>query len=259
MRRVAPWVLVYGLLFAWYQAAEGVGALWLRQPAIAAAIMLGFLPLAWIAARSLGERPALAYGLSWSGRNAGWLGAGLALSIAAKALSLAVGTALNIVVPAAAPPAAAAAWQAAGAFAWLLLATFVPSLAEDILTRGFWSRIPAWHWSGAGFVLSTSLIYTLNHVYRLKNGPAEWFMLLCFGLLYATAFWRTGTLWAAVGLHWGWNLAGQSIPLAWPTEVVDPVAARLLSGLTHLAMLALVLRITPCVGLGRARPAPPGG
>ncbi|MBL8352110.1 MAG: CPBP family intramembrane metalloprotease [Burkholderiaceae bacterium] len=259
MRRVAHWAPVFLLLFAWYQAAEGVGVLWLNQPAIAAAIMLGFLPLAWIAARALGARPAVAYGLCWSGRNAAWLAAGLALALAAKAISLAVGTALNIVVPAAAPPAAPAAWQAAGALGWLALATFVPSLAEDILARGFWSRLPAWHWSAPGFVLSTSLVYTLNHVYRLKNGPAEWFMLFCFGLLYATAFWRSGTLWAAVGLHWGWNLAGQSIPLGWPTEVVDPVSARLLSGLTHLAMLALVLGITPCVGLRRARPAPPGG
>jgi len=58
------------------------------------------------------------------------------------------------------------------------------------------------------------------------------------------AVWRTGTLWAAVGLHWGWNLANGVFALAWPNDVVDAASAPMLSIAAHLAMAAIVLLAT---------------
>ncbi|RYZ11174.1 MAG: CPBP family intramembrane metalloprotease [Alphaproteobacteria bacterium] len=87
-----------------------------------------------------------------------------------------------------------------------LISTFIPSIAEDILTRGLWWRATPWM-TGAAFILITSVIYVLNHIFRLAEGPAEWIRLFCFGIAYAAAMARFRTLWAAVGLHWGWNLA----------------------------------------------------
>jgi membrane protease YdiL (CAAX protease family) len=87
-------------------------------------------------------------------------------------------------------------------------------------------------------------MYVLNHVYRLANGPLEWLSLACFGLSCATALWRTGTLWAAVGLHWGWNLGNAVADHVLPLDVAAPAQAPLLSASMHLLMLVLVLLVT---------------
>lgn len=215
-------------------------------------MMLAFLPIAWVVARALGRRMGSAYALEWSGGRALWLLAGFALAIVVKGIAVLIGLRMGIYSPGLPATAALGIASTAGTLAWLALSTFVPSLAEDILTRGFWARIPGWRWRGLGFVLFSSLVYVFNHIYRLGNGPAEWLMLLCFGLAYAAAFWRTGTLWAAVGLHWGWNFAGPALDFGWPTELVNPDGQRLLSAGANLLMLAIVLlfwrRVAPMAG-----------
>jgi hypothetical protein len=79
----------------------------------------------------------------------------------------------------------------------------------------------------------------LNHVYRLERGPLEWAMLFCFGLAYATALWHSGSLWAAVGLHWGWNLANGLLAV----DTLDPRRGAVFSAVTHLAILLVVLAV----------------
>ena len=124
------------------------------------------------------------------------------------------------------------------------------SLAEDILTRGFWYRAAGIRWrSGVVFVLASSTIYVLNHIYRLDNGPQEWLLLFCFGLAYAVALWRSGSLWGAVGLHWGWNLGNGVLAAAMPVSATDAHAAGWLSMGAHLLMLLLIL------ALPKTRPA----
>jgi len=87
-------------------------------------------------------------------------------------------------------------------------------------------------------------MYVLNHIYRLGNGPLEWLTLACFGVSCATALWRTGTLWAAVGLHWGWNLANATADSVLPLDIAAPGQAPLLSAAMHLLMAVLVLGLT---------------
>lgn len=122
-----------------------------------------------------------------------------------------------------------------------LISTFAPSLAEDIVTRGFWLKAAAIRWSGPAFVLSTSVIYVLNHVFRLAEGPVEWARLLCFGLAYACAAWRWRSLWAAVGLHWGWNLSNTLLDGFTSVNVVNVEAGTWLSSGAHLILAAVVL------------------
>lgn len=67
---------------------------------------------------------------------------------------------------------------------WTMFATFFPSVAEDIVTRGFLMRtLPrlSRRWL---FVVISAGVYVLSHIYRLANGPSEWLMLFCFGLAY---------------------------------------------------------------------------
>jgi membrane protease YdiL (CAAX protease family) len=232
------WLPVPAVLFAAYQLPEALARLG-APAALPPLMMLAFLPIAWAAARFMGMSMGRAYALEATRPAAIALATGLVLAIAAKCAGLIAGQAMGIYLPQAHPQAASAP-QLAGALAWLALATFVPSIAEDILTRGFWMRIPAWPWTAATFVGATSLIYLFNHIFRLGHGAAEWFMLLCFGVAYGAACRRGATLWAAVGLHWGWNFAGQALDVLWPLDIQDADAARLLSGAVHLFIAVLV-------------------
>jgi hypothetical protein len=65
-------------------------------------------------------------------------------------------------------------------------------------------------------------------------------MLFCFGVAYAVAVVRTGSLWAAAGLHWGWNLTNslmESFAITASTSDLAP----LISAAAHLLMAGVML------------------
>lgn len=223
------WFPAFVVLFICYQAPQVLGS---------PLLMLVFLPVAWLVARTLKLGMSAAYALEWSPRTAWILAGGFLLALLTKLGALLIGTRLGIYAAVEADPP----WQEIlRAIAWTSLYTFVPSLAEDILTRGFWARVPAWRWTAWGFVLFSSVIYVLNHLHRLANGPTEWLMLFCFGLAYATALWRTGSLWAAVGLHWGWNFSGSFLGAWWNNTL--PGGGWWLSAGAHLLLAAACLLV----------------
>ena len=237
MRRLAALLL----LFVWYQAPEGLARLGVPFP-VWASVMVLFLPAAWLVGRALlGYRPGLAaYALERRQGALRVLLLLLAASVLLRGLTLWAGSALGVLTlaPLAHPPTAGAlALGVLGA----LLTTVFPSVAEDILTRGFWYR--AWPVAGRGaaFVALSAGVFVLNHIYRLGLGPREWLMLLCSGLAFAAATVRTGSLWGAVGLHWGWNLASSLFDLVLDVQVLQPSVRTLSSAGTGLALLALVL------------------
>lgn len=53
--------------------------------------------------------------------------------------------------------------------------------------------------------------------------------------------WRWRNLWAAVALHWGWNLSNVLAEQLMPAESLSIDAARYLSAAVNLAMLAIVV------------------
>ena len=236
-------LLAFVLLWLLYQGAEGVGARWLHSFPVQAGLMLACVVVAWPLSRWLGYRGYAAYALAGGNGLRWWLPGGLLLAVLAKFGAARLGLHMGVYT--------ADALATAGAFAallaalpLLLLSTFVASLAEDILTRGFWYRAAGFRWrSGVAFVLVSSAIYVLNHIYRLGNGPQEWMMLFCFGLAYAAALWRSGSLWGAVGLHWGWNLGNGLLAAVMPVSATDAHAAAWLSIGAHLLMLLLVLAL----------------
>lgn len=230
-------------LFLLYQSAEGVGDRLLHSFPAQAGLMLACVVAAWPVSRWLGFRGLDAFALPLRARTLAWLPPLLVLAFALKAGALQAGLALGIYAPDATNPSPLSGLAAA--LPMLLLSTFVPSIAEDILTRGFPYRAAGIRWRrGAAFVGASSLLYVANHLYRLTLGPMEWLMLFVFGLAYATALWRTGSLWAAVGLHWGWNLGNATLAIAMPTSTVDTDAGRLMSMAAHLLMLATVLAVS---------------
>ncbi len=230
--------LAFAAIWLLYQSAEGLGTRWLHSDAVRNVLMVSSLLAAWPLSRWLGWRGYAAYALAGDGWRR-WLPGCLVLAVLAKFVAVAVGLRLGAY---AGEPAAGSMAVLANVLPMLLLSTFIPSLAEDILTRGFWYRAAGIRWrSGTLFVLASAAIFVLNHIYRLGEGPLEWLRLFAFGLPYAAVLWRSGSLWAALGLHWGWNLGNGLQDLLLPVSVRDAAGATGLSIAAHLALLAIVL------------------
>ncbi len=88
------------------------------------------------------------------------------------------------------------------------MGTLLPSLAEDILTRGylraFWPEKWKLHW----LVPVSAAVYVLNHIFRLGK-PDVMLYLFVLGMLLMWSYYKTGTLWLTLGLHWGGNITYQ--------------------------------------------------
>ena len=230
--------LGFAILFALYQSAEGIGGRLVGSFAVQAGLMIACLAAAWPVGRYvLRFRGFDAYALEWRPRVPLWLVGGVLLSFAAKLAAVAIGS--RVGVYSVGPPAAAEA-ALLPVIALAIVSTFVPSITEDILTRGFWWRVPGTAMRGATFIAVSSLIYVLNHIYRVAGGPSEWLMLFCFGIAYAAALVRTGSLWAAVGVHWGWNLANALLGQFADVQTLGD-GGWMLSAAAHLLMAAIIL------------------
>lgn len=88
------------------------------------------------------------------------------------------------------------------------IGTLFPSLAEDILTRGFLKAYFPERWNVKWLVPISAGIYTLNHIFRL-NKPDVLLYLFILGLLLMWSYAATGSLWLTLGIHWGSNIAYQ--------------------------------------------------
>jgi membrane protease YdiL (CAAX protease family) len=226
----------FAAMFVLYQAAEGLQTVIAPGNPLGPILMLAALLVAWPLGRWLGWRGYDAYGLQPVSGWAGLLIGGMLLAAMAKLSSLALSP-----LAGAGMPGIGEGSLAPALIATVLLTTFVPSVAEDILTRGFLLRAIPVRLGAVSYVLASAALYTANHVWRFDWGLTEQVRLFCLGLAYGAAAWRWRSLWGAVALHWGWNLANA---LAGPLFTVDGgsvEAARLLSAMAHLALLAIVL------------------
>jgi len=229
--------IAFALMLVVYQAAEGLQTVFAPRSPWGPMLMLLSLLMAWPLGRWLGWRGYDAYGLDLGARSGRLLAGGLLLALLAKLAALAFGLSIGIV----AADGAARASPATSAVLLAAFVTFVPSVAEDILTRGFLLRTVPARLGFLSYVLLSAALYTANHVWRLDWGLSEQLRLFCLGLAYAAAAWRWSSLWGAVALHWGWNLSNSLVQQYVPLDGNDVVAMRLLSAGAHLVLLAIVL------------------
>ncbi len=237
----------FALLFIAYQLPEAVGQRMFGSFRIQSQLFVVFFTVACTVGGRLAGNPFRAYALDgpWSVWRVTI--AAFALAIACKLLTVAIGVSAGVFHPARKLSA-----PAADALLLGLLLTFIPSIAEDIVTRGFWFTRYGRGWSTAAFVAFSSVVYVLNHVFRLAAGLGEWLMLLSFGVAYGLAVARTKSLWPAVGLHWGWNFGNAIVAAAWPYAVISQQGGRLLAIAAHLVMAAAAWRFP---GSGQRRRA----
>jgi len=236
-------VIAFIVLLVLYHAAEGLGGHVFHSLLVSGIFLVAMLAVAWPLGRWLGFKGYDAYALEWRRSTPLLLCGGLVLSLLLKYVSVCVGMGLGVFLARPPETAAAAVMSFVSTLPMALAITFVPSIAEDILTRGFFYRATRITWSPRVFVVISAVVYLLNHVYRLGAGPGEWIMLFCYGLAYATAVVRTGNLWLAVGLHWGWNLANQLIDTVLPYDNAMPQWSPLLSAAAHVVMLGMLFAI----------------
>ena len=226
----------FAVIFVLYQAAEGIQTVIAPGHPAGPVLMLAALFAAWPLGRWLGWRGYAAYGLRLVSRWLLLLVGGMLLAAMAKLASLALS-----------PLAGAGTLGITGnalspAFVGLaLLTTFVPSVTEDILTRGFLLRTVPVRLGGWTYVLASAALYTANHLWRFDWGLTEQIRLFCLGLVYAVAAWRWRSLWGAVALHWGWNLANALAAPLFTNDGGSVDASRLLSATIHLTLRAIVL------------------
>jgi len=199
------------LLFAVYHFPEFYSALW-----IMAVFKIGFLLVSFMVARWQGYKGLGAFGLN---QHQGWaanLLKGLLTGIAFFGLSAFVSVLLgfdkfiSIATPA----------FFLKHFPLILLMNFFPSIAEDILTRGYLYTHLKDQLSKNTFILVSAVVYVLNHIWRLGDHPAVLVYLFVLGLALAYAVSITRSLWLTFGIHWGANIAFQTNTFLIQTESV---------------------------------------
>ena len=84
--------------------------------------------------------------------------------------------------------------------------TFLSSLSEDILVRGYFFRHIRPKVPSGLFIGFTSIIYLLNHIYRLGEGWQTLVYLTLLGILFAIPLVYTERLWYTTGMHWMGNV-----------------------------------------------------
>lgn len=229
--------IAFAVLFVVYQASEGLQTVLAPKSAVGPALMVFALLLAWPLGRFLGWSGYDAYGLDLQPRSFALLVAGILIAALAFLASRFLGTAMGIY----SAPGGVVVAASAGVIAFAVVSTFVPSVAEDILTRGFLLRTLPVRLTSVSYVVLSALLYTGNHVWRFDWGITEQVRLFCLGLAYGAAAWRWRNLWGAVALHWGWNVTNVLVEQLMPTDTLSIDSARYLSAAANLAMLAIVV------------------
>jgi len=116
--------------------------------------------------------------------------------------------------------------------------TFLPSIAEDIITRGYVLAVFGKNWNKMVFVLVSALFYVLNHPYKLAAPDETLIYLFITGISLAIPLAITNSLWYSVGLHWACNIIYRiSNDVLLTTSAAD-------HGLSSLRILMIVLLLS---------------
>ncbi len=197
MKNAGSIILGFLVLFVIYHFPEFFDAFW-----IAAVCKIGFLMVAFVVARLQGWRELEGYGLSFKRKWGYHLALGLLVGIAAFTFSIVLSVKFSFEELVSVKNAEFFLDQ----LPLVLLMTFFPSIAEDILTRGYllahFPKMQQWQW-----VLFSASIYVLNHIWRLNEDISVLSYLFILGLVLGLAVQITRSLWLALGIHWGANIA----------------------------------------------------
>ncbi len=200
-KKTLSFIAGFLLLFFIYHFPEFFTAFW-----IMAVFKIGFILVAFFLALAQGWKGLGGYGL---GLHRGWgrnLAGGILIGLTFFGISMLASYGAGFEEMLGAVSMSTIARQ----LPMLLLMTAIPSIAEDILTRGYLFGHIGRAMKPAAWVLVSSAVYVLNHIWRLDEGPAVLIYLFLLGAVLAYTVWITHSLWLAFGIHWGANIAFES-------------------------------------------------
>lgn len=87
-----------------------------------------------------------------------------------------------------------------------LLAMFFSSILNDVMIRGYWLAYFQKKNLMQGFLLTATLLYTLDDFWNEGLNLMNLAFSVVFGVTFAYAVLRTGSIWLGFGLHWGGNM-----------------------------------------------------
>ena len=225
----------FAVLFAVYHSHE-----FFQSMTVSAVAMLSFVVVSYAVARAQKLKGLQSWGLSLQQQWWAKLLTGMALGFCFVSLSTGISLHLGYERITQTPGAAVffdKIW-------WIMFMTFWPSLAEDILTRGYLfkhlgNRMPAKAW-----VLFSAIVYVLNHIWRLTDHPSVLTYLFILGLVLATAMQLTKSLWLTLGIHWAANIVYYITVDIIPTEsVVDGYQSTWILAATYLLLFGVLVSI----------------
>lgn len=170
--------------------------------AITAVFKIGFLITAIFLSRLQGWKFLEGYGLSFTGKWLSLLVGGLLVGFISFSISilLSVGLKFEELIN------IQTFYFFLKSLPITLLMTFFPSIAEDILTRGYLfghlKSLKPILW-----ILLSASIYVLNHIWRLNDDLSVISYLFLLGVVLSLTVDMTKSLWLALGIHWGSNIA----------------------------------------------------
>lgn len=178
-------------------------------------LVLNFLSFAGIwaglwAALALLHRQRFSTLFDPAGRVRPWhFGRGLLLALVFSGLSLAVALALVGL------PARAQDWSAwAVMLAPLMGLVFVQATAEELFFRGYMlQQLGVRFRSALAWAVIPSVAFGVLHAWNTSGVEAYYYVAITTitGLALAVLVWRTGNLWAAIGMHWGVNMMSLTV------------------------------------------------
>jgi membrane protease YdiL (CAAX protease family) len=172
---------------------------WLADLVEGVAYLVGVVALTWAFCRFVDKSSLRSLGLQgqdWLAKLAtGWgLGVGLQLLV-----FVALGVAGWLTV-------GRTGWHpldlSASVVSWLII-----SFNEELAFRGYILQRLARAWGLPAAVFVSSLVFAMVHVLNPNVQPLAMVSLFAAGLLLASAYLVSRSLWLAIGLHIGWNLA----------------------------------------------------
>lgn len=199
-KSIFSFVTGFLVLFLIYHFPEYFSAFW-----IMATFKIGFLLVAFILVRLQGWKGLNGYGLGFTQKWAVNLFKGFLIGLFFFAVSVFVSIKLGYekIVE------ITSFKNAISQIPMLLLMTAIPSIAEDILTRGYlFGHLK--FMKPLGWIVLSAIIYVLNHIWRLNDGLAVLTYLFILGIVLAFTVTLTKSLWLAFGIHWGANIAFES-------------------------------------------------
>lgn len=193
----AKCIIGFLLLFVLYHAAEYF-VLFTYNPIGFFSFQLLFFIVAWLLAKWQGFSNLGAWGMDVK---KGWLknlllGMCMGLALYGGAFAISLWTKSEAIIEV---PPLSAIWQQLVLFGF---GTFFSSFSEDVLTRGYIYKHIGSKTSPTIFIFISSVIYLLNHIYRLDDGVETLLYIFLLGVLFAIPVVLTKRLWFTGGMHW---------------------------------------------------------